>query len=130
MVDYFFRPSLATLTCDICQICTLWQMYAFPLKACVGFAKEGRSSWRYRRLLQVTFRFLFRMRRAVLFDDDIYLKGRGFKATMDTRNWLENNQDFTQVRESCEASFPWRQPQKVLCSCRRLSCYRQSYPIL
>ncbi|CAM9243711.1 unnamed protein product [Ectocarpus sp. 4 AP-2014] len=39
--------------------------------------------------------------RAVLFDDDIYLKGRGFKATMDARNWLETNQDFTQaIRKS------------------------------
>ncbi|CAM9145767.1 unnamed protein product [Ectocarpus sp. 8 AP-2014] len=35
--------------------------------------------------------------RAILFDDDIYLKGRGFKATMDARKWLETNQDFMQV---------------------------------
>lgn len=37
--------------------------------------------------------------RTVLFDDDIYLKGRGYGATMEARKWLETSEDFTQVRK-------------------------------
>lgn len=37
--------------------------------------------------------------RTVLFDDDIYLKGRGYEATMEARKWLETNEDLTQVRQ-------------------------------
>lgn len=38
-----------------------------------------------------------RLRRTVLFDDDTYLKGRGFDATMEARLWLETSDEFKQV---------------------------------
>lgn len=37
--------------------------------------------------------------RTVLFDDDIYLKGQGYGATMEARKWLETSEEFTQVRK-------------------------------
>lgn len=35
--------------------------------------------------------------RTVLFEDEVYLKGQTYNATMETRKWLETNEDFTQV---------------------------------
>ncbi len=36
--------------------------------------------------------------RTVLFDDDVYLKGQGYEATMEARKSLETSEDFTKVR--------------------------------
>eukprot|EP00903_Cladosiphon_okamuranus_P007797 g7546.t1 len=43
--------------------------------------------------------------RTVLFDDDVYLKGRGYEATMEARKWLETSEDLTQAIRRCYDSF-------------------------
>lgn len=42
-----------------------------------------------------------------MFEDDVYLKGRGFKGVMEARLWLETSPDFKEVTSRREYGLAW-----------------------
>lgn len=52
--------------------------------------------------------FLFWHVSTALLDDDVYMKGREMKGTMDARLWLEQSEDFKKVNKSKRQMELWR----------------------